>query len=85
MVAYHYSQKRMDGMGSAESTLSTRDVFNEYSYMVTPTAMDMDMHMLHFMYAVSDQTTYMLRIHHMAMEMDHETRMGGESLLKVRG
>ena len=22
MVAYHYSQKRMDGMGSAESTLS---------------------------------------------------------------
>lgn len=85
MVAYHYSQKRMDGMGSAESTLSTPDVFNEYSYMVTPTAMDMDMHMLHFMYAVSDQTTYMLRIHHMAMEMDHETRMGGEFTTQSEG
>ena len=43
------------------------------------------MHMLHFMYAVSDQTTYMLRMHHMAMEMDHETRMGGEFTTQSEG
>lgn len=85
MVAYHYSHTRTDGMGSAETALSTHDVFNDYTYMVTPTAMNMDMHMLHFMYAVSDQTTYMLRLHHMAMEMEHETRMGGEFTTQSNG
>jgi len=55
------------------------------NYMVTPTKMPMNMHMLGAMYAPSDKLTVMAMVNVMSMEMDHDTRMGGMFTTEVSG
>ncbi|WP_350286462.1 transporter [uncultured Croceitalea sp.] len=54
-------------------------------YMVTPTEMPMNMHMLGAMYAPSDKVTLMAMFNYITMEMDHITRMGGTFITESSG
>jgi len=54
-------------------------------YMVTPTQMPMNMHMLGAMYAPTDKITLMAMLNFASMTMDHSTRMGGTFTTDVSG
>ena len=75
MFSYRYMYMNMKDLklGSDDTT------FDEAlaNYMVTPTSMPMNMHMLGAMYAPSDKITLMAMVNYLSMEMDHITRMGG--------
>ena len=65
----------MDGNKSGSSNVSDSDVLADY--MVAPTEMRMDMHMLGAMYAPTDWLTLATMIPLLDISMDHITRMGG--------
>lgn len=67
--------------GSSEK--STADVLAEYA--VSPTEMDMDMHMFSMMYAPSDNVTLMLMAPYMEMSMKHLTRTGINFTTRSKG
>ncbi|MGK0309281.1 MAG: hypothetical protein ACJAT5_000309 [Lentimonas sp.] len=70
MVSYRYMQMHMDGMRQGNQRVSSSDVFDE-SYAVTPESMTMDMHMLGFMYGLTDKLTLTVMGNHMESEMEH--------------
>ncbi|MBL4836366.1 MAG: hypothetical protein JKY34_02210 [Kordiimonadaceae bacterium] len=74
MVGYTYMLMPMEGMASGTQKLSNADVLQ--NYMVTPTSMDMQMHMFHVMYAPTDDLTLMGMAGYRDNSMDHITRMG---------
>ena len=74
MIGYHYMKMSMDGMGRGDSKVSTANVLADF--MVTPTKMTMDMHMVHVMYAPTESLTLALATQYIKNEMDHRTRMG---------
>ena len=55
------------------------------NYMVTPTRMPMNMHMLGGMYALSDKLTLTLMANYISKEMDHLSRLGGTFRTEVSG
>ena len=76
MFSYRYMAMDMDGLQQESSNAGVDEALA--TYMVTPTSMPMNMHMLGAMYAPSDNVTLMAMVNAMSMEMDHVTRMGGE-------
>ena len=74
MLSYRYMRMSMEGMRSGTSSLTSSEVLT--NYMVTPTDMTMNMHMLGFMYGVSDRITLMGMLNFMDNTMDHQTPMG---------
>ncbi len=74
MVSYHYMGMKMQDHLSGTSELSTSDVLNDF--MVTPTKMNMTMHMLNLMYAPSSRITLMVMGQYLVNSMDHEMRNG---------
>lgn len=74
MLSYRYMYMRMSGMRSGGQNLSKQQVHRDY--MVTPTTMDMHMHMLGGMYSPHDKVTLMAMVPIIQQEMNHETRMG---------
>jgi hypothetical protein len=95
MVSYRYMKMSMDGVRSGDSRIGNSEVLTSGTgtFMVTPTDMDMEMHMLGFMNAVSDETTVMVMLPYIRSTMNHVMASGGrfktraESLgdLKVSG
>ncbi|MEX2601570.1 MAG: hypothetical protein WD355_07985 [Balneolaceae bacterium] len=83
MLSYRYMFMNMDGNRDGTKTLTNDEVLQDY--MVTPTKMPMQMHMLGAMYAVSDQLTLMAMASYIQSEMDHLTRMGGEFTTESSG
>jgi len=72
MFSYRYMHMNMEDLknGSDDATF---DQALE-NYMVTPTSMPMNMHMLGAMYAPSDKITLMAMVNYTSMTMDHITR-----------
>ncbi|MFQ5570171.1 MAG: transporter [Rhodothermales bacterium] len=49
---------------------------HDESFMITPTSMRMEMHMVEVMYGVTNRFTMMLMLPYKRLSMDHETHMG---------
>ena len=75
MVGYSFMYMDMHGNRDGTNNLSPGDVLAE-GYMVTPTSMDMEMHMFNAMYGITDQLTAMVMLPYIRKSMDH-LRMDG--------
>jgi hypothetical protein len=73
MVSYKYHRMEMKDILNGTESLSTSDVLG--SYMVSPVAMTMNMHMIGFMYGVSEKLNLMGMLNHMDVSMDAVNRM----------
>ncbi|MEM9142404.1 MAG: transporter [Bacteroidota bacterium] len=74
MFSYRYMYMNMEDLKAGSDDASFQDALNDY--VITPTQMPMNMHMLGAMYAPSDRLTLMAMVNVLSMEMDHLTRMG---------
>ena len=83
MFSYRYMFMNMEDLKRGSDNASFDDALADY--MVTPTKMPMNMHMLGAMYAPSDKITLMAMVNVMSMEMDHVTRMGGMFTTEASG
>ncbi|MCR9252241.1 MAG: transporter [bacterium] len=73
MLSYRYMRMNMEDMRTGTTDLSNEEVLNDY--MVTPLSMNMNMHMLGFMYGISSKLTVMGMVNYYDNSMDHLTRM----------
>lgn len=73
MLSYRYMHMQMEGNRTGTNSVSDAEVLNDY--MVTPTDMDMGMHMLGVMYAPSNKLTLMAMLPYVKNSMNHLTRM----------
>lgn len=84
MVSYRFMRMDMEGSRSGTDQLTDQQVLDQ-GFMVTPTEMPMDMHMLGAMYATSDRLTLMAMFRYLTSEMDHLTAMGGRFTTESSG
>jgi hypothetical protein len=75
MLSYRYMRMEMNGLRDGDERISRRKVLEDF--MVTPTSMDMEMHMFGVMHSPIEGLTVMLMVPFVRKEMDHLTRMGG--------
>ena len=75
MLSYRYMYMDMSDLKRGGDDANFQDALA--NYMVTPTKMPMNMHMLGVMYAPSNKITLMAMVNLVSMEMEHITRMGG--------
>lgn len=83
MFSYRYMYMNMEDLKEGSSNASFQDALD--NYMITPTEMPMNMHMLGAMYAPSDNLTLMAMVNYLDMSMDHLTRTGGTFTTEVSG
>jgi hypothetical protein len=78
MVTYRYMHMDMEGSLKGGNHISNREIISPTgeNFMVTPTAMSMDMHMLGVMYAPTGNLTLMAMAPYLKNSMNHRTRMG---------
>lgn len=82
MLSYRYMFMDMDGIRSGDDAISIEDVFNlDGGYTVSPTNMEMDMHMFGMMYAPTDSLTLMVMAHYIETEMEHQLFPGAPMML----
>ena len=74
MIGYKLMFMRMDGNRDGTERISDDEVLEDFP--VTPTNMDMAMHMVEVMYAPSDDLTLMVMVPFVSLSMDHLTRTG---------
>jgi hypothetical protein len=74
MLSYRYMRMRMGGMRDGDDRVSASSVLGDY--IVSPTSMDMDMHMFGAMVAPTDGVTLMLMVPIVELEMNHRARTG---------
>jgi len=74
MFSYRYMRMGMNGLRDNDDRISRSRVLQDFP--VTPTKMDMEMHMFGTMYAPIDRLTIMLMVPYVLLEMDHATRTG---------
>lgn len=74
MVGFSSMGMHMDGNRSGTSDRSVAEVLDDFP--VAPTRMDMQMHMLHLMYAPTERWTLTAMVPWAYLTMDHETRSG---------
>jgi len=72
MLSYRYMIMDMDVNRSGSNEVTTDEVLG--SFMVAPTSMSMEMHMISTMYAPTDQLTLMMMLPYLQLSMDHVTR-----------
>jgi hypothetical protein len=73
MLTYRYMSMDMEGNRTDTDRVDTPLP----GYMVSPLSMDMDMHMIGAMYAISDKVTLMAMIPYTSISMDHIVNMNG--------
>ena len=73
MIGYKFMPMMMSGIRQGTTRRSIADVLQQY--MVAPTSMRMEMHMLEVMRALNDQVTFMAMVPYIELSMDHRTRM----------
>ncbi len=73
MFSYRYMYMTMENLKQGDNDISFADALSQY--MVTPTRMPMQMHMIGAMYAPSDRITLMVMGNYISSTMDHVTRM----------
>ena len=74
MIGYRFMPMQMAGIRDGTTRRSVEEVLQ--GFMVAPTSMQMDMHMLDVMYAPRDDLTLMGMVPYLELSMDHRTRMG---------
>ncbi len=74
MFSYHFMHMNMRDHRLGNDQLTNQEVLQQY--MVTPTSMDMSMHMIHLMYAPTNRLTLMTMANYTVNSMDHITRNG---------
>ena len=75
MFTYKYMHMKMDGMRRGTSSKSSSDIFDA-GYVVSPDDMRMDMHMFSFMYAPTDNFTFMVMAEYLNKEMNLDVKPG---------
>lgn len=87
MFSYRYVHMNMGDLKDGNNDIAFEEALlpNGGSYMVTPTKMPMNMHMLGAMYAVSNKTTLMAMFNYMSSEMEHLTAAGGSFTTEAAG
>lgn len=88
MLEYRFMTMSMDGLMDGTDELTTAEVtamMGDYGYMMAPTAMTMNMHMIMGMYGITDTMTLMLMANYLDKEMDMEARDGTESSMSSSG
>lgn len=83
MFSYRYMAMNMADLKRGRNDVGFDNALADY--MVTPTKMPMNMHMLGAMYAPKNNITLMLMVNYLDMTMDHITRMGGKFTTEVSG
>ncbi|MCR9095366.1 MAG: transporter [bacterium] len=83
MFSYRYMRMGMDGLRDEDERISGDKVLDDF--MVTPTSMDMDMHMFGAMYAPVDRLTLMVMVPYIEMEMEHRTGTGVRFTTRTEG
>jgi hypothetical protein len=74
MLSYRYMRMGMNGLRDDDDRISRSKVLDDFP--VTPTSMDMEMHMFGIMHAPIERVTLMVMIPYVSLEMDHRTRTG---------
>ncbi len=78
MFSYRYMYMNMEDLNRGSENVDFSNALRPNDvYMVTPTSMPMNMHMLGMMYAPSDKITLMAMVNYLSQEMDHLTAMNG--------
>jgi hypothetical protein len=85
MLSYRYMRMHMDGNRDGTHRVSEAEVLANPSFMITPTEMDMEMHMFGVMRAFSDNFTLMAMIPYIKNSMDHLTMMCGRFSTESEG
>ena len=83
MLSYRYMNMHMDGNRDGNDRVSREEVLRDF--LVAPTEMNMEMHMVGAMYAPKDWITLMIMIPFVQIEMDHITRMGQRFTTRSKG
>lgn len=83
MLSYSYRYMHMDGMRDGSDRVSDGDVLAEF--MVAPLRMNMEMHTLGAMCAISDRFTLMGMLPWVKKDMDHLTRTGARFTTRSEG
>ncbi len=80
MMSYRYMRMNMEGNRVGDSRIAATDIVGTMQqsgqFMVAPTKMPMDMHMLGAMYGLSDNITLMGMVSYLDNSMDHLVRNG---------
>lgn len=84
MFSYRYMYMRMDGMRDGNDDISASEIYPK-GYMVSPVEMDMKMHMLGAMHAVSDKVTLMTMINYLENDMLLQAMNGNQFNTKSSG
>ncbi|WP_271766048.1 transporter [Aquimarina algiphila] len=86
MFSYRYMYMNMDELNRGSENVPFSNALRPNDvYMVTPTSMPMNMHMLGAMYAPSDKITLVGMVNYLSSEMDHVTAMGGSFTTQSSG
>lgn len=88
MFEYRYMSMTMEDLLDGSDSVAATDVANmmgPYGYMMTPTEMTMDMHMLMVMYGVSDKTSVMVMFNSLDNSMDMLAMNGMTSTMETSG
>ncbi len=83
MTSYRYMRMSMKGNRDGSARKSSADVLRNFP--VTPTSMDMEMHMFGVMYAPTDQLTLTAMVPFLRLDMNHKTRMGAKFTTRSKG
>jgi len=83
MFSYRYMHMDMDGNRDGTNRISDQAILNDF--MVAPTDMDMDMHMLGAMYAPTNYLTLMAMVPLLDISMNHLVRNGTRFKTKASG
>lgn len=86
MFEYRYSRMNMSDLLDTTTQVTADEVVaSPYGYMMSPTTMTMDMHMLMAMYGVTDNVTAMAMLHYMSNSMDMKASDGTPSAMSSSG
>ncbi len=68
MVSYRYMNMGMNGLLTGSKSISENEVFT--NYIMSPSSMKMDMHMIMGMYGITDRLTLMVMLNYTTSSMD---------------
>lgn len=86
MISYRYARMRMEGNRDGDDPVGIDEiVLPGGSFMVSPTDMDMEVHMFGAMYAPADWLTLMAMIPYVKLRMDHVMASGQEFTTRSDG
>jgi len=83
MASYSYGRMEMSGIRHGTNDISRSEALS--SFMMAPKEMNMEMHMLGFMYGVSDEFTIMAMAPYVRKSMTMVNRMGMDVTSKTQG